>query len=72
MASDASAETAETVESVETVETEPGPARITWRRAAVPRLVLAVGHGAGGGVEARDLQALAGALPAHGVTVALV
>ncbi|MFF9567962.1 alpha/beta family hydrolase [Streptomyces sp. NPDC014685] len=36
------------------------------------RLVLALGHGAGGGIEARDLRALAAALPAHGVTVALV
>jgi len=34
--------------------------------------VLAVSHGAGGGIEARDLQALAAALPARGVTVALV
>nr|WP_237530056.1 alpha/beta family hydrolase [Streptomyces sp. SID3915] len=36
------------------------------------RLVLAVGHGAGGGIEARDLQALAAVLPARGVSVALV
>ncbi|MDT0551485.1 hypothetical protein RND15_53930, partial [Streptomyces sp. DSM 41529] len=35
-------------------------------------LVLAASHGAGGGIEARDLKALAAALPAHGVTVALV
>nr|WP_237524623.1 alpha/beta family hydrolase [Streptomyces sp. SID7815] len=35
-------------------------------------MVLAVGHGAGGGVEARDLQALAAVLPARRVTVALV
>ncbi|WP_037851969.1 alpha/beta family hydrolase [Streptomyces sp. NRRL S-340] len=57
----------------ETVETEAGPARVTWHLAAGrPRLVLAVGHGAGGGIEARDLQALAGTLPGHGVTVALV
>ncbi|MFE7229273.1 alpha/beta family hydrolase [Streptomyces sp. NPDC001231] len=56
----------------EIVETEAGAARITWHRAHGARLVLAVGHGAGGGVEARDLQALARALPAHGVTVALV
>jgi predicted alpha/beta-hydrolase family hydrolase len=34
--------------------------------------VLALGHGAGGGIEARDLAALAAALPPHGVTVALV
>ncbi|MEW2293262.1 alpha/beta family hydrolase [Streptomyces sp. NPDC006743] len=56
----------------ETVETEAGPARVTWHLASGARLVLAVGHGAGGGIEARDLQALAGTLPAHGVTVALV
>ncbi|WP_086693134.1 alpha/beta family hydrolase [Streptomyces recifensis] len=56
----------------ETVETEAGTARVTWYHAPEPRLVLAVGHGAGGGIEARDLQALAGALPAHGVSVALV
>ncbi|WP_406497259.1 hydrolase [Streptomyces sp. NBC_00846] len=41
-------------------------------RSAGARLVLAVGHGAGGGVGTRDLRALAAALPAHGVTVALV
>ncbi len=58
--------------TAETVETEAGTARITWHPAADPRLVLAVSHGAGGGIEARDLRALAGALPAHGVTVALV
>ncbi|MET7487461.1 alpha/beta family hydrolase [Streptomyces sp. NPDC005538] len=56
----------------EIIETEAGPARITWHRAKKARLVLAVSHGAGGGIEARDLQALAAALPAHGVTVALV
>ncbi|MFC8802526.1 alpha/beta family hydrolase [Streptomyces anthocyanicus] len=56
----------------EAVETDAGPARITWHRAKQPRLVLAVGHGAGGGIEARDLKALAAALPAHGVSVALV
>ncbi|MFI8351010.1 alpha/beta family hydrolase [Streptomyces sp. NPDC085596] len=56
----------------ETVETEAGTARVTWHPADQPRLVLAVSHGAGGGIEARDLQALAAALPAHGVSVALV
>ncbi|MGW2725562.1 alpha/beta hydrolase family protein [Streptomyces sp. NPDC001492] len=54
------------------VETGAGPARITWHHAARPRLVLAVSHGAGGGIEARDLRALAQVLPGHGVTVALV
>ncbi|MER6536907.1 alpha/beta family hydrolase [Streptomyces sp900105755] len=54
------------------VGTEAGDARITWHEAARARLVLAVSHGAGGGIEARDLQAIAAVLPEHGVTVALV
>ncbi|MET9763946.1 alpha/beta family hydrolase [Streptomyces sp. NPDC006372] len=58
--------------TTETVETETGPARITWHRARKARLVLAVSHGAGGGIEARDLKSLAEVLPAHGVTVARV
>ncbi|MCT9009660.1 alpha/beta hydrolase family protein [Streptomyces rhizosphaerihabitans] len=56
----------------ETIETDAGTARVTWHRAAKARLVLAVSHGAGGGIEARDLRALAEVLPAHGVSVALV
>lgn len=56
----------------ETVATPTGDARITWHHAAAPQRVLALGHGAGGGIEARDLRALAEALPAHGTTVALV
>lgn len=59
--------------STETVETDAGTARITWHPArSRARLVLAVSHGAGGGIEARDLKALAAGLPPHGVTVALV
>ncbi|MGW7546124.1 alpha/beta hydrolase family protein [Streptomyces sp. NPDC054770] len=54
------------------VGTEAGDARITWHEAEQARLVLAVGHGAGGGIEARDLRAIAAVLPEHGVTVALV
>ncbi|MEU3789307.1 alpha/beta hydrolase family protein [Streptomyces fructofermentans] len=60
------------IESVETVATDAGEARVTWHRAGKARLVLAASHGAGGGIEARDLRALAAELPAHGVTVALV
>ncbi|MDH6220013.1 alpha/beta hydrolase family protein [Streptomyces pseudovenezuelae] len=56
----------------ETVTTDAGDARVTWHPAKKPRLVLAVSHGAGGGIEARDLQALAAVLPGHGVSVALV
>ncbi|MEV7393316.1 MULTISPECIES: alpha/beta family hydrolase [unclassified Streptomyces] len=54
------------------VGTEAGDARITWYEAETARLVLAVGHGAGGGIEARDLQGIAAVLPAHAVSVALV
>ncbi|MER7399732.1 alpha/beta family hydrolase [Streptomyces sp. NPDC000151] len=56
----------------ETVGTPAGEARITWHHAQDARTVLAVSHGAGGGIEARDLAALAAALPERGVTVALV
>lgn len=62
----------ETDPRTESVDTDAGTARITWVPAARPRLLLALGHGAGGGIEARDLRALAAALPAHGVSVALV
>ncbi|MER6672486.1 alpha/beta hydrolase family protein [Streptomyces sp. NPDC000983] len=59
--------------TTETVATDAGDARITWHPARKKaRLVLAVSHGAGGGIEARDLRALAQVLPGHGVTVALV
>ncbi|MGW2373750.1 MULTISPECIES: alpha/beta hydrolase family protein [Kitasatospora] len=56
----------------ELVATEAGDARITYHRAAAPKAVLALGHGAGGGIGARDLVALAERLPARGITVALV
>lgn len=59
-------------EIIETIDTDAGTARVTWHRARKARLVLAVSHGAGGGIEARDLRALAAELPAHGVSVALV
>ncbi|MER5770476.1 alpha/beta family hydrolase [Streptomyces sp. NPDC001985] len=60
--------------TTEQVGTAAGPARITWHRApsGTARRVLALGHGAGGGIGARDLRALAAALPADGITVALV
>ncbi|MER5961071.1 alpha/beta family hydrolase [Streptomyces sp. NPDC002057] len=57
---------------IETVPTDAGEARVTWYEGTEPCAVLALGHGAGGGIEARDLRALAAALPARGVTVALV
>ncbi|MEW2422488.1 alpha/beta family hydrolase [Streptomyces nigra] len=61
-----------TTEIIETIATDAGDARVTWHPAPRPRLVLAVSHGAGGGIGARDLVALARTLPGHGVSVALV
>ncbi|MFJ1704353.1 alpha/beta family hydrolase [Kitasatospora sp. NPDC088346] len=55
------------------VTTPAGDARITrFETAGPPRARLALGHGAGGGIEAADLQALAAALPPLGFAVALV
>lgn len=56
----------------EEVDTPAGPARVSWYEAGRPRSVLALGHGAGGGIQAPDLVALAATLPADGVVVALV
>ncbi|MFL6115256.1 MAG: alpha/beta family hydrolase [Catenulispora sp.] len=56
------------------ITTPAGEARST--RFPVPagrrRAVLALGHGAGGGIQAPDLQALAAALPGAGIEVVLV
>jgi predicted alpha/beta-hydrolase family hydrolase len=52
------------------VSTPVGEARLVADEpAGTPRCVLVLGHGAGGGIEARDLAALATALPMAGVTV---
>ncbi|MEU1482217.1 alpha/beta family hydrolase [Streptomyces sp. NPDC005752] len=64
--------TAGTAQTTESIGTDAGEARITWLPAKGARLVLAVSHGAGGGIEARDLRALAAVLPGRRVTVALV
>ncbi|WP_370354543.1 alpha/beta family hydrolase [Catenulispora sp. EB89] len=59
----------------ELITTPAGDARLT--RFPTPsrtkrRALLALGHGAGGGIEAADLQALAVALPPSGIEVVLV
>jgi predicted alpha/beta-hydrolase family hydrolase len=59
-----------------TIETPGGPAHAEIF-AALPQergtdRVLVLGHGAGGGTGARDLQALAAALPGRGTSVVLV
>ncbi|MFJ2187554.1 alpha/beta family hydrolase [Kitasatospora sp. NPDC087861] len=58
--------------TTELVPTEAGDARITYHRAADPRVVLALGHGTSGAIDSRDLAALAGRLPSRGITVTLV
>lgn len=49
--------------------TSLGPGRLVVSAASAPVAVLWLGHGAGGGIEARDLAALADELPAQGITV---
>ena len=54
------------------VETPVGTARLWFHRASRPTTTLVLGHGAGGGIGARDLAALAAGLPATGTTVVLL
>lgn len=58
--------------SVREVATPHGVARLHTDRARSPVATLVLGHGAGGGVESRDLEALARGLPASGITVVRV
>ena len=51
------------------VPTPTGTARVIADLALRPRSTLVLGHGAGGGVQARDLAALAAALPSLRVNV---
>ena len=49
------------------IDTSKGPARFLEFPAGRARATLILGHGAGGGGVAPDLQAIAEALPGHGV-----
>jgi uncharacterized protein len=51
------------------VSTPHGDARLHVDRSKRPVATLVLGHGAGGGVDARDLTALVRALPSQGVSV---
>lgn len=55
-----------------TVPTAHGDARLVTYATAEPFVRLLLSHGAGGGIDARDLQALAARLPQHGVEVVLL
>jgi len=54
------------------VETPHGPANVHLHPADRPRAALVLGHGAGGGVEARDLAAVTEAALSEEFSVALV
>lgn len=54
------------------LETPHGEARLVVHAAARPTATLLLSHGAGGGIEARDLVALAAELPTHGFSVVLL
>jgi predicted alpha/beta-hydrolase family hydrolase len=54
------------------IDTPHGPARVHVQEAEAPRAALVLGHGAGGSVEAPDLQAAAQVAASAGATVVLV
>jgi predicted alpha/beta-hydrolase family hydrolase len=60
------------VSSTRTLSTPHGDARLEVHRASRPTATVLLTHGAGGGIEAADLQALADELPRQGVTVELL
>jgi predicted alpha/beta-hydrolase family hydrolase len=60
------------VSDVQVVPTPHGDARLWRDRSRHPVATLLLGHGAGGGVDARDLEALAAELPRNGVSVVRV
>ncbi len=54
------------------VPTPHGDARLVRDRSRHPIATLLLGHGAGGGVDTRDLEALATSLPRNGISVVRV
>jgi predicted alpha/beta-hydrolase family hydrolase len=58
--------------TIRTVPTPHGDARLHTDRSRHPIATLVLGHGAGGGIDARDLEALAAALPRNGISVVRV
>lgn len=58
--------------TVRTVPTPHGEARLHTDRSRHPIATLVLGHGAGGGIDSRDLEALAASLPRNGITVVRV
>lgn len=61
-----------TVTDLREIDTPGGTARLEQHRSKSPWATLALTHGAGGGIDAPDLQLLARRLPRLGISVALV
>ena len=61
-----------TAETVREIDTPHGPAQVHAQLVEQPRAALVLGHGAGGGVTARDLVAAGEAALEHRVSVVLV
>jgi uncharacterized protein len=57
------------VSQIQVVRTAHGDARLVRDRSRHPIATLLLSHGAGGGIDAADLEALAAALPGQGVSV---
>lgn len=55
--------------TVRIVPTKNGDARLVGDRSKHPIAALLLNHGAGGGIDSADLEALARALPRHGISV---
>jgi predicted alpha/beta-hydrolase family hydrolase len=60
------------VTETQTVSTPHGEARLVRNRSRRPVATLLLGHGAGGGVDSPDLEALAAELPRQGMSVVRV
>lgn len=54
------------------IPTPIGDARVVTHRARSPQATVVLTHGAGGGIDAADLAAIAASLPGQGLTVSLV
>jgi uncharacterized protein len=57
------------VSTVRVIPTEHGDARLVGDRSKQPIATLLLSHGAGGGIDSADLEALAKSLPRNGVSV---
>jgi predicted alpha/beta-hydrolase family hydrolase len=57
------------VTDVRTIATPHGDARLVSSRSRHPIATLLISHGAGGGIDTADLEALARSLPGQGITV---